>query len=171
MSLPAILIGLALLLASIPIVAGPLLRKERPEPFGEEKNSHGSRRSYEQILLALRDLDFDYQLGVVNETEYQRLRAQLLVEAAAAYEQTSPEEADIEELIETAVRDRRQHIGNGRGLCANCGADFDTADKYCSACGHQARRACPHCEQFVEPGDNFCVICGAQLAIAAGAVV
>lgn len=171
MSFPAILIGVAMLLASIPIVAGPLLRKRRLKPSEANINSRGSDGSYEQTLVALRDLDFDHRLGVVDEADHQQLRAQLLAEAAVAYEQLTPDDGDLELLIETAVRDRRQDIGNGRGLCANCGADFDTADKYCSACGYQARSACPLCEQFVKPGDNFCALCGAQMTITTGAVV
>jgi hypothetical protein len=171
MSFPAILIGLALLLASILIVAEPLLRRTRLKPLDEKKNSPGSQRIYEQTLLALRDLDFDYQLGVVAEGDYQQLRALLLAEAAAAYEQTTPDEGDLEKLIETAVRDRRKHIGNGHDRCANCEADLEPADKYCAACGIHARSTCPHCNQSVEQGDIFCTSCGAQLAIAAGVVL
>lgn len=172
MSIPAILIGIALLLASIPIVAGPLFRKKRLKPTDEERDAPGERGSYKQILLALRDLDFDHQLGVVDEVDYQQLRASLLAEAAKAFEQTTPGEGDLAQLIEKAVRDRRQQIGNGYVRCAHCGAeDIDPADKYCAACGFNVRTACPNCNQPVAQGDNFCTSCGAQLAIAAGEIV
>lgn len=171
MSIPAILIGLAILLASIPIVAGPLLRKKRFKLQDEDRKSDGSQRSYEQSLLALRDLDFDHQLGVVDETDYQQLRARLLAEAAEASEQTSLDDGDLERLIETAVRDRRQHISNGHGKYAGCGTNIDPVDKYCTACGFQTRSACPHCEQLVEQGDRFCTFCGVQLEAVAGVVV
>jgi hypothetical protein len=138
MSIPAILIGIAILLASIPIVAGPLYRQKRRKPTDGESIAPREQRSYKQILLALRDLDF---------------------------------EEDLEQFIEKAVRDRRQHIGNGQGRCANCGADLDLADKFCAACGFQARVACPQCNQPIGQGDNFCTSCGAQLAIAVGEVV
>lgn len=171
MSIPAILIGIAFLLASIPIVAEPLFRKKRLKPTDEERNAPGEQGSYKQILLALRDLDFDHQLGVVGEVDYQQLRASLLAEAAEAYEQTTPDDGDLAQLIEKAVRDRRQQIGNGQDRCAHCGADLDPADKFCPACGFHARTACPHCNQPVGQGDNFCTSCGAQLAIAAGEIV
>ena len=171
MSFPAILIGVALLLVSIPIVAEPLLRKKRLKPLNEKGSSQGSQRSYEQTLLALRDLDFDHQLGVVAESDYQQIRASLMVEAAEAYEQTTPDEGDLDQLIEKAVSDRRQNIGNGHDRCANCGADLEPAYIFCAACGLHARSTCPECNQPYEQGDTFCTSCGAQLAIAAGVVV
>ena len=171
MSIPAILIGIALLLASIPIVAGPLLRKRQLEPLDEKKNSQRTKKSYEQTLLALRDLDFDHQLGVVDEVDYQQIRRSLLAEAAEAYEQSKPGKEDLEQLIENAVRDRRQQMGNGQGRCAYCGSDLDPADKFCATCGFHVRSACPQCNQPVAQGDNFCTSCGSQLAIAAGEIV
>jgi hypothetical protein len=171
MSIPAILIGIALLLASIPIVAGPLYRQKRRKPTDEERTTPREQRGYKQILLALRDLDFDHQLGLVDEADYMQLRTTLLAEAAEAYEQKTPGKEDLEQFIEKAVRDRRQHIGNGQGRCANCGADLDLADKFCAACGFQARVACPHCNQPVAQGDNFCTFCGAPLAVATGVTV
>jgi hypothetical protein len=172
MSVPAILIGLALLLASIPIVAGPLLSKKRFKQLDESKYSHKSQMSYDETLLALRDLDFDHQLGVVAEADYQQLRAQLLVEAAAAYEQAAPGEDDLEQLIETAIRERRQLANNNNGhhRCANCGADLDPADKYCTACGLHTESTCSECNQPIGHGDKFCKSCGSQLPIATGAV-
>jgi hypothetical protein len=170
MSFPAILIGVALLLASILIVAEPLIRKKRLKTLDKDKYPRGSRRSYDQTLLALRDLDFDYQLGIVAESDYQQLRALLMAEAAEAYEKTAPDDGNFEQLIETAVRDRRQHIGDGHSRCANCGTDLESADKFCAACGLHARGTCPQCDEPLEHADKFCSSCGAQLAIEAGVV-
>jgi RNA polymerase subunit RPABC4/transcription elongation factor Spt4 len=144
------------------------LGKKRLKSLSGYKKSHRSQNSYEQTLLALRDLDFDHQLGIVAETDYQQIRTQLLAEAAQAIEQAVPEDKDLEQIIETAVRDRRRHIGNGQGQCDYCGALLDPTDKFCTACGSEAGSSCPQCQQYVEPGDNFCASCGAQLEIATG---
>ncbi len=169
MSFPAILVGIALLLASIPIVARPLLGKKRFRTLSDYKKSYRSKNSYEQTLLALRDLDFDHQLGIVAESDYQQIRTQLLAEAAQAIEQTMPEDKDLEQLIEEAVREHRRYIGNGQGQCDYCGALLDPADKFCTVCGSEAGSTCPHCQQTIERGDKFCASCGAQLAITTGA--
>jgi RNA polymerase subunit RPABC4/transcription elongation factor Spt4 len=169
MSIPAILIGVSLLLASILIVAGPLLGKKRLKSLNGYKKPHKSQKSYEQTLLALRDLDFDHQLGVVAEADYLQIRTQLLAEAAQAIEQAVPEDKDLEQFIETAVRDRRRQIGNGQGQCDYCGALLDPTDKFCSACGSEASSSCRHCQLNIEQGDKFCTFCGAQLAMATGA--
>jgi RNA polymerase subunit RPABC4/transcription elongation factor Spt4 len=170
MSFPAILIGAALLIVSIPIVARPFLGKKRLKFLDGYKKSHKSRRSYEQSLLALRDLDFDHQLGVVAEADYQQIRTQLLAEAAKAHEQALQEDGDLDQFIETAVHDRRRQIGIGQGQCDYCGALLDPTDKFCTACGSEAGSTCPQCQQYVERGDNFCASCGVQLAITTGVV-
>ncbi|GMQ78767.1 MAG: hypothetical protein BMS9Abin02_1302 [Anaerolineae bacterium] len=171
MSIPAILIGVSLLLASILIVAGPLLDKRRPKSSSGYKKSYRSQNSYDQTLLALRDLDFDHQLGIVAEADYQQIRTQLLAEAAQAIEQTMPEDEDLEQLIETAVRNRRRQIGHGQGQCDYCGALLDLTDKFCAACGSEAGSTCPQCQQYIERGEKFCGSCGAQLAVTTGVAI
>ncbi|HET6444264.1 MAG TPA: zinc ribbon domain-containing protein [candidate division Zixibacteria bacterium] len=171
MSFPAILIGLAFLLVTIPIVAKPLQRKKRPNQSNGENNTRGSQRGYKQILLALRDLDFDHQLGVVTESDYQQNRAILLAEAAEACEEPMPVEGDLSQLIEAAVGERRKHHSNGHSQCAGCGADIKPGDKYCPACGLSALNTCPHCHQPIEQEDNFCTSCGAQTKVAIGVAV
>ncbi len=171
MSFPAILIGVALLLASIPIVAEPLIRKKRLKSVDKDKYSRGSQRSYDQTLLALRDLDFDYQLGIVAGSDYQQLRALLLTEAAEAHEESTPDDGNFEQLIETAVRDRRQNIGADQSQCVNCGAGLEPTDRFCAACGLHASSACPQCHKLLDSADKFCSSCGTQLAITAGVVI
>lgn len=166
MSLPSILIGMALLLIAIPIVASPLRNKNQPNTLADRRNENRHQNNYESILLIIRDLDFDRRLGMLSEDDYTLLRQQYLVEAAEAYEQTTLAEEDLEQYIETAVSIRRQHIGNGQGRCANCGAEQNMADKFCASCGFQACTACPDCNYFIKPGASFCTSCGTQLTVA-----
>lgn len=170
MSFAAILIGLALLLASILMVAEPLYRKKRRQPFARKRISDDSIRGYQQILLALRDLDFDHQLGILTEADYRQQRASLIVEAAAAYETTTPDDGDLEQLIETAVRRRRRRADNGHIRCLTCGAELEQADKYCAACGLDASSTCPQCGRPIGQSDHFCTTCGARLALELGVV-
>ncbi len=168
MSLAAVLVGVALLLVSIPIVAGPLINKKRFEPLVGKRQGGSQQGNHERALLALRDLDFDHHLGVVSETDYRQLRPQLMAQAAEVYEQTTHDEADLEQIIETAVHDRRQHISDDHVPCPGCGATLDPFDKYCAACGRQTSLRCPQCQQLVEMGDRFCAACGARLPVTKG---
>ena len=61
----------------------------------------------EQILVALRDLDFDHKIGKVTDEDYVALRAVLLAEAAAVIEADDRYRADIEAQIEAEVQARR----------------------------------------------------------------
>jgi RNA polymerase subunit RPABC4/transcription elongation factor Spt4 len=162
---------MALLLIAFPIVASPLRNKSQPKTLADRQNDNRHQSNYESALLAIRDLDFDYWLDMISEDDYTLLRQQYLVEAAEAHEQSTPAEGDLEQHIETAISNRRQHIGNGQGRCENCGADQNVADKFCAACGFQARRACPDCSQLIKPGANFCTSCGTQVAVASGASI
>ena len=170
MSFVAILIGVALLVASILLVAEPLFRKKRSRASARKESGNASRGSYQQTLLAIRDLDFDHQMGVLTDTDYEQQRASLMSEAAAAYENKTADADDIEQLIEAAVRQRRRNAKIAHKQCANCGADLDQANNFCADCGYVTSGACPQCNRPVKQGDHFCTSCGAHLVIVEGVV-
>jgi len=180
MSIAAIFIGLALLIITIPVVAGPVVNAKREREFLiDEPDVPDEQEHYQQILLALRDLDFDHELGVVGDEDYAELRAQMLAEAAAAREAAGIEPAeDIESRIEAAVRARREQkvspppipieSESESGLaCYHCGADMEKEDKFCTICGSAAAPLCPSCGHQADPGDQFCAGCGTSLRMEA----
>lgn len=170
MSIGAIFIGLALLIVTVPIVAGPIVNKRR-ERFSlvDEPEAPEAREQYQQALLALRELDFDHQLEVVGDEDYAALRVELLAQAAQAREAAeAPRADDLEARIEAAVRARRgqqQNDATASRLCYHCGVAMDAADKFCSECGSPATSDCPRCGQQADPNDRFCVSCGQVLAV------
>ncbi len=83
----AMFFGLALLAVSIFFVASPFRSPEvQKKTAGQGKPLQDSmnispENQRQAVLLALRDLDFDYRAGKVAEEDYQALRTNLLAEA------------------------------------------------------------------------------------------
>jgi class 3 adenylate cyclase/tetratricopeptide (TPR) repeat protein len=52
-------------------------------------------------------------------------------------------------------------------VCANCGADNATGQKFCGECGSQLVATCPSCGATNAPGQKFCGECGTPLSTTA----
>lgn len=161
MNIAAILIGVALLVATLPYLAGPFLLKKpsRSKTPAAEKTSVAEQRNV--VLLALRDLDFDYRLGKVTGEDYNTSRAQLVAEAASLIDKAKHEEDAIEQMIHA----RREASSKGE-ICTHCGKPLRSTDLYCSGCGHPTSKLCPTCGKKVTASDSFCPGCGVSLTLA-----
>jgi RNA polymerase subunit RPABC4/transcription elongation factor Spt4 len=177
MSTPAILVGLGMLLLTIPLVIGPLFSKKRERAVAGARQP--GKEDYQDTLLALRDLEFDYQSGIVAVEDYARLRDQLIAQAARARaedEATKARDARIEaavqarrrptqsrpgkaaeERLEAVVQKRRR---TAKKACAACHTPLKAGDKFCPHCGAAALNSCSQCGRAYQPGDKFCAACG-----------
>ncbi|GIK53532.1 MAG: hypothetical protein BroJett014_25050 [Planctomycetota bacterium] len=131
MTIGTALIGLAMLVFAGIVVTQPLQSRSR-RPRLDATVSSG--RDYEAMLLALRDLELDHELGVVEAAEYAQLRTQLMSQAAQALQQTEQTQRRLDAAIETAVRVRRQQRNPTTG-CPDCRQPVAVDDKFCAACG------------------------------------
>ena len=159
MSIGAVFIGIAMLVFASVVVTQPLRKKQsqqRPAMAVHTGND------YDTSLLALRDLEFDHQLGVVAEDDYVRLRTQLMAQAAQALEKKEQARSHLEDTIEAAVRAQRQSKTK-LDRCTNCQEALAPGDKFCPRCGTPAEVACPACRRQVAAGDKFCTSCGTSL--------
>lgn len=170
-------------IAAFALVAYPLFqRKEEPElalqPQEAEVEDLHTRR--EAIYGAIKELDFEYQLGNLSQADYQDLRSQYRQRAASVLKemdelaQPPPQRPDgqtrWEEEIEEAVRSLRAQggkkparaKGSGR-FCPQCGASAGRESRFCAACGSPLARTCPACGAGLELEDNFCPLCGARV--------
>ena len=171
-------------MAAFGLVAYPLFqRREEPElalqPLDIEVDNLHSRR--EAVYSAIKELDFEYQLGNLSQPDYQDLRNQYRQKAASVLQEmdglaevraTEPSPRPAwEDEIEEAVRRLR-----GRGetktprsktktrFCPHCGTSLGQEDRFCAACGNPMARGCPACGAGLEPGDAFCPQCGVRAA-------
>lgn len=173
----AFLFGFILLAFSVFFVAGPF----RTQELQKKSKGRGIQRKdslklspenrRQAVLLALRDLDFDYRANKVAVEDYQSLRADLLSEAAKLM-QSQDQQKD--EAIEAMIQSRRKahtiaRLDDGsqpkaarvEKLCLNCQAPLLNDAKFCSKCGSPAAdSACPKCGRSLAPDDRFCPACG-----------
>lgn len=166
MSIGAILIGIAMLVVAVSIVARPLDTRRRVA-MPNAKSPHSTSEAYQATLLALRDLELDHQTGVVTAEDYARLREALMAQAAQALAKEEAAQADLEARIETAVRAHRRQNGDSpqrSARCERCHLALDPDDRFCPQCGTVVALSCSHCHQPHQPDDRFCTACGTSLA-------
>lgn len=139
---------------------------------------------YQELVAAIRDLDFDYRVGVVTEADYQMLRAELVRQAVAVMqrlERSDDREADLKaqvEAIEAIVRLLRTHrhtvamrAADGQTpLCPACNQPVQAGTQFCAHCGAKLNATCPDCGNPIETPDRFCAACGRRLAEEGSAV-
>lgn len=151
------------------------------DPARSDSPAESLAERQEAVLAALRDLDFDHEVGKVTEEDYNGQRQALLVEAASVTTQLDEGraiEADLEQQIEAQIltvrrtlqTDQRQEKGHQAPLpgnaCAACGQPARPGDLYCAGCGTRLASACPECGKAVQPTDFYCASCGIELALA-----
>ena len=170
-------------LGALALVAYPLFQRKEPlavrRPLnGEVEDLHSQR---EAVYGAIKELDFEYQLGNLSQADYQDLRSEYRQRAAAVLKamddlgEPKPQKAstgpDWDERIEAAVLSLRAKRGptparlKGQGrFCPSCGTAAEPEDRFCAACGNPFGRSCLGCGAGLEPGDAFCPICGTRVA-------
>lgn len=123
---------------SVPFVAAPLRRRKLDGATSAERDQTGDDADYRAVLLALRDLESDHDLGVVNDEDYARLRLKMMAQAASALETGQQVKAEqVSADIEAAVRARRQQSQERHAprFCSQCGRSIDRGDRFCAGCG------------------------------------
>lgn len=133
-------VGVALITAAVllfilqPIVKGLHASLERDE---DELTETEARKRI--ALLALRDVEYDYLAGKLDEEDYRSLKGELTAEALAALEADEaaraaggqPADADVESEIARIRAGLRSGV-----LCDECGFANDQGSRFCSSCGH-----------------------------------
>jgi uncharacterized Zn finger protein (UPF0148 family) len=169
MNLGAIFIGLAILVMTVPFVINPLVNERKRQPFKATPQKKDEQGGQKDALAAIRDLDFDFHTGKVNQDDYETLRAQLALEAAAYLQKKQQEEEKVDALIRARLLQ-----GRATAKCEKCGGDIGTGDLFCPACGVPANNqavvekavvklACPICGKTIKEKDLFCTRCGTRV--------
>jgi len=148
MPISSILLGLALVVLVVPFVIDPLVKNNRRKKTSRKNVS--PHLSKQESLMALRDLDFDFQTGKITNEDYAPLRQQLLIAAAQAEQVVETPKVIVKAEIESAT-------------CPECHAAVQADDNFCPKCGAALNLTCPQCHKKVAAGDKFCAGCGAAL--------
>lgn len=132
MGIGTILIGVALLIVIVLLIAIPLMEPRSPavEPLSQRQTLEAER---DATIRSIRELDLDYRTKKLNEDDYKLLRetqvqrgAQLLRELDALVDHD-----DIDAEIEAQVL----ALKDAPALCPNCASPIDAADQFCAHCG------------------------------------
>jgi hypothetical protein len=147
MDIGAILIGLAALILVVFLIGQPLMDgRQRGEKTLSEADRLRDQR--DQILVTLRDLDFDHASGKVLEEDYAPLRASLVAEGAAVLKQLDELKpagpAPLEDQLEQAVAARRHGAEADRAPAGSTASDASAeADAVERAVAARRRRPAP----------------------------
>jgi hypothetical protein len=130
----------ALLLSWALYVVYPLLAFGRRPPVPAPNAAAGQPllERKEQLYAAIKELEFDQELGKVASADYEHLRRELESEALELIRQLDQMNgrADLEKKIEDEIRALRHRASpSGPEGCARCGAAARAGDRFCSRCG------------------------------------
>ncbi|MGC8779255.1 MAG: double zinc ribbon domain-containing protein, partial [Anaerolineae bacterium] len=176
-----IILTIVIVAAALAIVAYPIIGKGRgagPATASADEELAELLARRDAAFQALRDLNFDRQVGKVTDEDFAIFEANLKAAAASALAALDAWEAaadrKLDAVLERAIAVRRAALVSGR-TCPACGRPAAAEDKFCARCGAalpavepkptpSAGQTCPQCGRPVGPADRFCGGCGAALA-------
>jgi hypothetical protein len=95
-------------------------------------------------LLALRDVEYDFLAGKLDDSDYRSLKGELTAEALAALEADEKARAgasgDTDAALEAEIAQIRAGFNDAR-FCSDCGAQNEPGSRFCSSCGHALHAA------------------------------
>ncbi len=143
-------LGVALVAAAVvlfilqPVVKGIHASLERED---DELTETEARKRV--ALLALRDVEYDFLSGKLDENDYRSLKAELTAEALAALEADEAAKKDpsgvlpsADDELEAEIARMRQDLRGG-DACPVCSFVNEEGSRFCSACGHALADAVP----------------------------
>ena len=121
------------------------------------------------LYKQIREVEFEQQMGIVDESDFARIRSDLMDEVATVMQAAkAPAErstgAGDEAGVALSVSKGSAAVTDAVAeTCPSCGADTDPEGRFCSHCGTQLGAGCPNCGVRVQPQDHFCGHCGRGL--------
>jgi len=135
-SVGALLVAAAVVLFIVqPMVKGLHASLERDE---DELTETEARKRV--ALLALRDVEYDYLAGKLDDEDYRSLKGELTAEALAALEADETARSGVlsgsaAAALEAEIAEARAGLRSGV-FCSECGFANDPGSRFCSSCGH-----------------------------------
>jgi len=160
------------MLAAIAVVAWPLLNSAKApaaadgELSPELEELAGQR---DTTYRAIKELEFEHQLGNLSQQDYQALRERYRTEAAGILRQLERARRPEKESVAVSTGSQAPHKAAPppapatARTCRACGNSVPADDRFCWHCGAAVERICPACKTPRPSSDVFCGACGAQL--------
>jgi hypothetical protein len=133
----------------------PLFRPRRIEAYStqmREDREKALQQRKEEVYAAIKEMDFDLEMGKISEDDYQELKSQYKAKALEILKELDTVDGgeDIDAAIERDVHRLRKKKKKG---------------------GKETVRQinfCPHCGRKIAPKNNFCQGCGMKLVSLGG---
>lgn len=151
-------------LIAIGVAVWPLLRPARGRVLLEDDRLGELIGRKEATLKAIKDLEFDYRVGKMDEEDFQRLDQRLRRQAIGLIQQIeklAPAGAALDDALERQIAAMRRTAtpatppapATARPLPASNGHAAPKSARYCTECGNA-----------LEATHKFCAQCGAPVA-------
>jgi hypothetical protein len=136
----SIAIGLLLIAVAAAFVAVPFFRTAAPaEPSRSLGHGLARRRRLERQKLeayaAIKELEFDYRMGKLSDTDFAAIRDKYAAQALEAIAALEAPAATVPRPLGTSRRPTRV------AFCPNCGHAALPRANFCSACGRALKEA------------------------------
>lgn len=176
-----IVFGLALLisLAALAYVVWPLFRPGPTTLVVEDDRLVDLLARKDATMVAIKELEFDFRVGKLDEEDYRRLDERLRSQAIAYLKQIealTPAAAGLDDTLETEIARRRTvqkrpPVAQGADIEADLEAEIKRRRKVAApvkgstvtAQPASHTRYCTNCGTAVAPNHKFCANCGAVL--------
>ncbi len=136
-----------------PFLAQPVMASE------DDRETVSTALELRKINLykQIRETEFEHEIGMTDQEDFERTREELVVEAAEVLEtlEGSPTEAKP-----AAAGPPPPVLGLS---CPSCGTAAGPEASFCADCGTALCKVCPQCGGQAGLGDRFCTACGRGL--------
>jgi cytochrome c-type biogenesis protein CcmI len=139
------LLGALLLVAAVVLfILLPVARGQHASLVRDDDELTETESRRRVTLLALRDVEYDYHTGKLDEADYLALRKELSAEALAALEAAEEDPAGPDLDLEAEIAAVRAGLETGT-TCGSCGHRNPQGSRFCAECGRPlvAREATP----------------------------
>jgi hypothetical protein len=136
----AFFIGVLVAAAVLFLIVQPVAKGLQASLDREEGELTETEARKRVALLALRDVEYDYLAGKLDESDYRSLKGELTAEALAALEademaRSGQMPPDASAALEAEIASARAGLRSG-SFCTDCGSANEAGSRFCSSCGH-----------------------------------
>lgn len=135
-----VFVALVLAVLTFAFIVYPLLKQKSPSVDSvEDEKLQELRSNRDTTYSMLKELEFDFQSGILTGEDYRDLEARYKRKAISLLRDISDLEkgSGVEEEIERQVLELRRSKGR---FCPQCGAGCQEDDRFCSRCGTSLSR-------------------------------
>ncbi len=130
-----VFVALLLTMVTFAFVTYPFFRRRSHSvDSGEDEKLQELSFERDTTYSMLKELDFDFQSGILTEEDYRDLEARYKRKAISTLRNIDDagKGIGVEEDIEKQVQELRRRSGR---FCSQCGAGCQDGDRFCSRCG------------------------------------